>query len=150
MKIKNILTIINNLLHLILTIIKISIIISIVYFVSIFYKDIVNLIFIFKNDVKLPSYTLSDVTIIVDDNFNNNSKSFIQKLKEKFLNDNKQQIKISYNKNIVITIDGSLEIEKSNQLLKDALCNIYKQKFNLELDLNKKRVFDVLKNLYCI
>ncbi len=137
-------------MHLILTIIKISIIISIVYFVSIFYKDIVNLIFIFKNDVKLPSYTLSDVTIIVDDNFNNNSKSFIQKLKEKFLNDNKQQIKISYNKNIVITIDGSLEIEKSNQLLKDALCNIYKQKFNLELDLNKKRVFDVLKNLYCI
>lgn len=149
MKIKTLLENINNIFLLILNCIKISIVAIIIFFIYNFYSDIMHF---FKKETKknnIPSYKLEDIIIKVDNNFEKNTKSLLQKINERFFTNNKEQIKIINGSQVTIIIDGSLSMQQSNLLLKNALCKIYIDKIQNENDLNKKRIFEILSHLYC-
>jgi len=149
MKIKTLLENINNIFLLILNCIKISIITIIIFFIYNFYSDIIH--FFKKETTKnnIPSYKLEDIIIKVDSNFEKNTKSLLQKINERFFTNDKEQIKVINGSQVTIIIDGSLPIQQSNLLLKNALCKIYIDKIQNENDLNKKRIFEILSHLYC-
>jgi hypothetical protein len=105
--------------------------------------------FVPKTTIALPYQSLEDIVIVVDDNYHKYSKSPIQKFKEWiFRNDVKEYSKISYQGNkLNIIVDG--QYGKINAEIKKQLCFIYSNKYSQDIDLNKKRVDEVLKNLYC-
>ena len=149
MKIKTLLENINNIFLLILNCIKISIIAVIIFFIYNFYSDIVH--FFKKETTKnnIPSYKLEDIIIKVDNNFEKNTKSLLQKINERFFTNDKEQIKIISGSQVTIIINGLLPIQESNMLLKNALCKVYINKVENENDLNRKKVFEILSHLYC-
>lgn len=149
MKKDNFLNNVNSLLALTLNVIKLGFVVGIIYFVSTFYSDLIGLFQNFGKGNKLPSYKLEDIVITVDDNFNKHSKSILQKINERWFHGEEQHIKVSGYNNINIIVDGAINKLDRNSLIKKELCNIYEGKYNEEVDLNKKRVFDVLKDFYC-
>ena len=102
-----------------------------------------------RTTIALPYQSLEDVVIVVDDDYNKHSKSSIQKFKEWiFENDAKEYSKISYQgSKLNIIVDG--QYTQINKEIKKQLCFIYSNKYGQDIDLNKKRVDEVLKNLYC-
>jgi hypothetical protein len=150
MKSNNFLNNVNSLLALIFNVIKIGLVVGIVYFISTFYSDLIGMFQNFGKGNKLPSYKLEDIMITVDDNFNKHSKSILQKINERWFHGEEQHIKVSGYNNINIIVDGQLNKHSRNDLIKKELCVIYEGKYNEEVDLNKKRVYDVLKDFYCL
>jgi hypothetical protein len=149
MKSNNFLQNIQFLVVLILSVIKLSIMIGVIYFISIFYIDIIDIFKNYNKGNKLPSYKLDDIVITIDDDFNKHSKSIFQKINEKWLHGEKQHIKVTGYNNINIIIDGAVNKNDRNIMIKKELCVIYDNKHKEEVDLNKKRVFDILKEFYC-
>lgn len=96
----------------------------------------------------LPSQNLDYITLVVDDNYEKNSKTIFQKVKEKFFKEEEQQSRIEYNsQKVFIIVNGQYKFLNSE--LKKQLCVVYTKKYENEVNLNNKRVSEVLKNLYC-
>jgi hypothetical protein len=96
----------------------------------------------------LPSQNLDHITLVVDDNYDKNSKTILQKIREKFFKEEEQHSRIEYkSERVFIIVNGQYRFLNSE--VKKQLCVVYSRKYKDEVDLNKKRVNEVLKNLYC-
>jgi len=144
---KTFLNSLDQLLSIIIKLSKISILFLIVYFA---YNSIDKIQHLFIRKSKIPVTTIEVIKISVDENFHKNSKSLFQKFNEYFRDHEIQHIKSKVSNNeIYIIIDGQYEMHQRNILLKQELCTIYTNRHNTENDLNKKRSYEMLTDLYC-